>query len=130
EYVADLLAKELPHQRISYYHGGMEQIDRVTIQQKFMNDQLDIICCTSAFAMGINKDNIRLIIHFHLQPQLEDFMQEIGRAGRDGQTSVSLLFYSGQDEYVPYRMIHNELPTNETITYDFQILRSLSKMHK
>jgi len=130
EYVADLLAKELPHQRISYYHGGMEQIDRVTIQQQFMNDQLDIICCTSAFGMGINKDNIRLIIHFHFPPQLEDFIQEIGRAGRDGQTSVSLLFYSGQDEYLPYRMIHIELPTNEQITYVFQILQSLIKQHK
>src|SRR5690625_5331901 len=51
--------------RIAFYHGGMEPIDRIAIQQQFMNDQLDIICCTSAFGMGINKNNIRLIIHFH-----------------------------------------------------------------
>src|SRR5690625_5385315 len=81
-----MLAKELPNRRIAFYHGGMEQIDRISIQQQFMNDQLDVICCTSAFGMGINKPNIRLVIHYHFPSQIESFIQEVGRAGRDGRS--------------------------------------------
>lgn len=130
ERMAHMLAHQLPKHRISYYHGGMEQMDRIHIQQQFMNDQLDIICCTSAFGMGINKQNIRLIIHFHFPTQLESFIQEIGRAGRDGELAVSLLFYSRRDEDLPKLLIHQELPTDEQITYVFQQLKKLYEQNK
>ena len=55
------------------------------IQQQFLHNQLDVICATSAFGMGINKDNIRFVIHFHMPQQMESYLQEIGRAGRDGE---------------------------------------------
>lgn len=111
--------------RIAFYHGGMDQYDRVTIQQQFMNDQLDVICCTSAFGMGINKSNIRLIIHFHMPPNLESFIQEVGRGGRDGDTCVSLLLSSPGDIYIPQSMIQGELPTNNQIEYTFHQLEKL-----
>ncbi|MCA0970311.1 ATP-dependent DNA helicase [Halobacillus litoralis] len=110
---AERVATELQtklNKRIAFYHGGMEQTDRMLVQQQFMNDQLDIICCTSAFGMGVDKKNIRLIIHFHFPPQLESFIQEIGRAGRDGAASASLLLYAPKDHYLPQMLIESELP--------------------
>lgn len=72
------------------YHGGMESGDRILIQQEFIHNQLDVICCTNAFGMGVDKPDIRYVIHFHLPQTAEAFMQEIGRAGRDGKPSVSI----------------------------------------
>lgn len=104
------LSQSLPDLRIAYYHGGMDQTDRLLIQQQFMNNQLDIICCTSAFGMGVNKPNIRLVIHAHIPSQIESFLQEIGRAGRDGNQSVSLTLYSKGDAEIPRRLYESELP--------------------
>lgn len=87
-------------QKISYYHGGMSQTDRHLIQQQYLNGQLDILCATSAFGMGINKPNIRFVIHYHLPNSLEAYIQEAGRAGRDGQQSVSLILYQPFDERI------------------------------
>ncbi|MFD1850515.1 RecQ family ATP-dependent DNA helicase [Oceanobacillus bengalensis] len=125
EKCAKILSKKLTDRRIAFYHGGMEQIDRVQIQQQFMNDQLDVICCTSAFGMGINKSNIRLVIHYHLPLQMESFIQEVGRAGRDGKASVSLLLFSQQDIQIPSNMIKNELPSETDLTIVFQYLYRL-----
>lgn len=102
-------------QEVAFYHGGMEQTDRMLVQQQFMNDQLDIICCTSAFGMGVDKRNIRLVVHFHIPSQLESFIQEVGRAGRDGLASVSLVLYAPKDHYLPQMLIQNELPEQSDI---------------
>ncbi|TGB04495.1 RecQ family ATP-dependent DNA helicase [Halobacillus salinus] len=104
------------NQRVAFYHGGMEQTDRMLVQQQFMNDQLDVICCTSAFGMGVDKQNIRLVIHFHLPSQLESFIQEVGRAGRDGNPCVSLLLFSPKDHYLPQLLIEGELPDPNEIS--------------
>ncbi|ELK45372.1 ATP-dependent DNA helicase RecQ [Bacillus sp. SB49] len=101
--------------RVAFYHGGMDQTDRMLVQQQFMNDQLDVICCTSAFGMGVDKGNIRLVIHFHLPSQLESFIQEIGRAGRDGEASVSLVLHTPRDHHLPQLLIQGELPTEADI---------------
>lgn len=130
ETYSSILAKKLPDRSIAFYHGGMDQMDRLTIQQQFMNNQLDVICCTSAFGMGINKDNIRLVIHFHFPTQLESFIQEVGRAGRDGESSVSILFYSKKDEYLPSFMIEKELPSEEELIFVFNQLSKLAKENK
>lgn len=128
ENIAKMIARELPNQRIAFYHGGMEQMDRITIQQQFMNDQLDVICCTSAFGMGINKPNIRLIIHYHFPSQIESFIQEVGRAGRDGKSSISLLLYSKKDYYIPSQLIQKELPTETDLASVFtQLKKSYEK---
>ncbi|MBS4176478.1 RecQ family ATP-dependent DNA helicase [Lederbergia citrea] len=97
---------------VAAYHGGMEQEQRILIQQQFLYDQLNIICATSAFGMGINKNNIRFIIHFHLPGQIESYLQEIGRAGRDGEPSIAILLYNSGDELLPIQLMESELPEN------------------
>ncbi|MFB1050465.1 ATP-dependent DNA helicase RecQ [Paraliobacillus sp. JSM ZJ581] len=115
EVVADQLSRDLPDLRIAFYHGGMDGMDRTLIQQQFMQDQLDVICCTSAFGMGIDKSNVRLIIHYHLPTQMESFIQEVGRAGRDGESSVSVVLYAPFDEMLPQRLIESELPNMDQV---------------
>ncbi|MDV2686960.1 helicase-related protein, partial [Alkalihalophilus lindianensis] len=84
EYMASLLI-EKQICRVSVYHSGLEQDTRILIQQQFIHNQLDVICATSAFGMGVNKENIRFVIHYHMPMRLESYLQEIGRAGRDGK---------------------------------------------
>lgn len=115
ESITKYLQNHLPHHRIAYYHGGMEATERISIQQQFMNDQLDVVCCTSAFGMGIDKSDIRLVIHYHISSQMESFIQEFGRAGRDGKESISLVLHHDGDQVIPKRLIASELPTDEQI---------------
>ncbi|MBS4191072.1 ATP-dependent DNA helicase RecQ [Bacillus sp. FJAT-49705] len=117
------LIKEIGFSKIAAYHGGLEQETRILIQQQFIQGQLDVICATSAFGMGINKDNIRYVIHFHMPLQLESYLQEIGRAGRDGKQSLALLLYSPGDEHLPNQLIEGELPGDAQIDwlYDWLI---------
>lgn len=67
------------------------------VQQQFLNDQLDVICATSAFGMGINKPNIRYVIHYHMPNDLEAYVQEIGRCSRDGRPGIAVLLYEPGD---------------------------------
>jgi ATP-dependent DNA helicase RecQ len=109
---------------VAYYHGGMEQEQRILIQQQFLYDQLQIVCCTNAFGMGINKQNIRFVLHFHFPSQLESYMQEIGRAGRDGKDSVAITLVTDADYEIPKSLVESEFPSydalNQTIHYMFQ----------
>ncbi|MFE8695619.1 RecQ family ATP-dependent DNA helicase [Cytobacillus sp. FJAT-53684] len=115
-----VLLKERGIDKVMAYHGGMEQESRVLIQQQFLHGQLDIICATSAFGMGINKGNIRYVIHFHMPLQLESYLQEIGRAGRDGLKSLAVLLYSPGDEQLPYQLAESELPSEAQIEWIYQ----------
>ena len=128
--VSEYLTTRLPNQRIAFYHGGMDPSDRVIVQQQFMNDQLDVICCTSAFGMGIDKANIRLVIHYHLSTQIESYIQEVGRAGRDGKESLSILLYNEADVYIPKNLIENELPTKSMLQITFNKLYELYINHQ
>ncbi len=83
--------------RVAHYHGGLVTEERLLIQQQFMNGELDVICCTSAFGMGINKKDIRYVIHFHYPTELEAYVQEVGRAARDGKESVAIVLYCEED---------------------------------
>lgn len=107
--------------KVSVYHGGMDQEQRILIQQQFLYDQLQIICATSAFGMGVNKENIRFVIHYHPPAQLESYLQEIGRAGRDGKPSIAVLLYTRGDEQIPKRLIESELPDDNQIDRYFQL---------
>ncbi|MDR3190879.1 MAG: RecQ family ATP-dependent DNA helicase [Lactobacillaceae bacterium] len=101
--------------RVAAYHAGLDSNDRQRIQQQFMFGKLDIITATSAFGMGIDKDDVRFVIHYHLSNSLADYLQEIGRAGRDGQPALATLLYAPGDEQVQYLMIHGTIPNEAAI---------------
>jgi len=122
EQIARHITGKISNKKIAYYHGGLDTKDRLKIQQQFMNDQLDVICCTSAFGMGINKPNIRMVIHYHLPTRVEAYIQEIGRAGRDGKDSVSVLLYRNEDIHIPLNIIEHELPNRAELTFILQRL--------
>ncbi|WP_045517378.1 RecQ family ATP-dependent DNA helicase [Neobacillus niacini] len=118
EQTASLLA-EKGISRAMAYHGGLDQEQRILIQQQFIHGQLDVICATSAFGMGVNKENIRFIIHYHMPMQIESYLQEIGRAGRDGDDSIAILLYSPGDEQLPVQLAESELPSELQIDWLF-----------
>ena len=95
------LYQTFKHQHaIAYYHGGLSGQERRMLQQQFLADDLRILIATNAFGMGINKENIRFVIHYDLPDSPENYLQEVGRAGRDGQPSQAILLYEAGDEYI------------------------------
>jgi len=93
------VCKKLNEQGIKsvFYHAGMDRKKRENSQDLFIRDEVPVVCATIAFGMGIDKSNVRWIIHYNLPKTLENYYQEIGRAGRDGLDSDTLLFYSFRD---------------------------------
>jgi len=95
---------------VDYYHGGMSAKDRSSVQDRWLNDLTNTMVATNAFGMGINKPNVRLVVHYDMPDHLEGYYQEAGRAGRDGAASKAVLLYQQGDMEIIQERKENEYP--------------------
>ncbi len=106
------------------YHGGMEANERKWIQDNFMSGKVKVIIATNAFGLGIDKRDIRFVIHYDMPGTIEAYYQEAGRAGRDGKQSFCLMFYSSRDRHLQEFFIKGDNPPPEMIFEIYEILKN------
>ena len=105
------------------YHAGMEAEERKWVQENFMAGKAKVIVATNAFGLGIDKSDIRFVIHYDMPGTIEAYYQEAGRAGRDGRQSFCLLLYSPRDRYLQEFFIKGDNPPPEMILEVYEILK-------
>lgn len=120
EALVEMISKELQIS-VGAYHAGLMPDQRKLIQDQFMRGELDTIVATNAFGMGIDKRDLRFVVHYNMPGTLEAYYQEAGRAGRDGLASQCVLLFSAQDRYIQEFFIENANPSKEILesVYDF-----------
>jgi ATP-dependent DNA helicase RecQ len=112
--------------KIEKYHGRMKAADRKTNQDAFMNDELKAIVATNAFGMGIDKPDIRFVVHYQMPGSLEAYYQEAGRAGRDGDAALCSLFYQLDDRRTQLFFLAGKHPKFDDILAVYQALETLN----
>ncbi|GAW72694.1 RecQ family ATP-dependent DNA helicase [Lentilactobacillus parakefiri] len=125
EQTANTLTNETDR-RVMAYHGGMDSQPRFHIQQQFLAGNLDIICATSAFGMGIDKNNVRFVIHYHLPANIQSYVQEIGRCGRDRKPGLAILMYEPNDRALQMGLIDHTVPDESLLDYLYAHPKMLS----
>jgi ATP-dependent DNA helicase RecQ len=109
--------------RVSHYHGAREQTERTAVQDAFQSGKLEVVVATNAFGMGVDKQNVRFVIHYRLPGTLEAFYQEAGRAGRDGKPSRCILLFDSADKNLQVHF------TNSSIPSEFELKRVWAYLH-
>ncbi len=106
----------------AHYHAGLEDAERTEVQDAFMRDKITVIAATNAFGMGVDKPDIRRVIHYNLPASVEAYYQEIGRAGRDGKPARGVLLYSPKDRALQEWFIENDAPTVAQVQSLYRLL--------